>query len=327
MSKQKVYWTVESGQLLDAASFNGMQVAIADDIQNSIHNAVEGIDEVALADNANRLGGHTLDQIAKKIIEEIQALPTRNAGYERIFTVLEPGQEQIIQHGLNSFPLVDIYQLEYFPAVCATDEGEEVRLVTFQIKLSQESKRESMRRRTSILEVEDLETYHTKLKLADLLTLYEVDYSDSTDIEELEASFWDSFLQRTTTDDFDPEQYGHSPAFQRLCKDQRTVGDLKAKGDFDRMILKMVPTKVSWYPPYELDGPKPRPRSTEGETWPHNHIKVVHYDFETLGIRLLGEPAYPLHVRAGQKQDNKVIFRGVRKEFLEELKIMVLLKA
>jgi hypothetical protein len=97
-----------------------------------------------------------------------------------------------------------------------------------------------------------------------LLTLFDVKYTDSTSLDDLESDFWDKFL----ADEFDDEDYCISPWFMRCCGERRTVGQLKATGEWDNLLLKVQPEKSI---------------NMLVEPFPAN-LRVFQYDFNKLGI-------------------------------------------
>ena len=356
MANTTPYVPRAAGDLLSASDWNQMQVDIKNDIADQIEKALGQVDDVPHSGDADRLEGKTLDEITNEIIQKtLEAIPKESGGYLRVFKRLELGEERLIEHGLGAFPLTDIYQLEYFPAVCATGEDREdeaARWVNFFLYHSNERKIRIPSReqhKAGMIEIEELESHAARLKLSDLLMLYDVNYTESTDLEELEADFWDAFFERPENDDFDPGQYGHSAWFEKCCGERRSVKELKERGDWDRIYLKFKTRKTVNLLSSAHSFKRPaRAKVTEeieeiGNTLlftatiqnPHyprqivaapNQVQIVHYDFDTLGIRLIDKPIYPDDHIHGFSWDEKRKFGGLPKDYLEDLKVMVLLK-
>ena len=347
-----------AGDLLSASDWNQMQVDIRNDISDQIEKALGQVDDVPHSGDADKLEGKTLEQITSDIIRKaLEALPKDGGGYVRIFRRLELGEERLIEHGLGAFPLTDVYQLEYFPAVCGMGDDcddEAARWVNFFLYHSNERRikipsREREASKPVMIEIEETEHQAARIKLSDLLSLYDVDYTETTDLEELEENFWDAFLERPDCDDFDPGQYGHSPWFEKCCGERRSVKELKERGDWDRIYLKFKTRKTvnllgtpatkrvtKKVVSGEIDEPGMDLQFTATETNTHiyprtivaapNQVQVVHYDFDTLGVRLIGRPIYAEDHIHGFHHDDKRRFPALPKEWLEHLKIMMLLK-
>jgi hypothetical protein len=344
------YITRNAGDLLSAGDWNAMQVDIKQDIADQIEKAVGNVDNVPHAGDADKLDGKTLEDITKDITQKVLEIIGKQAGkYQRIFKRLELCKERIITHGLNSCPLVDIYQLDYFMAVCAKGEtpGEEVpELVNFYLYHATEKKIRipaAGLTKPITIEIEPTDGPLSRVKFSDLLTLYGVSYTDTTDLEELEASFWAAFFESPPNDEFDPEQYCHSPWFEKCCGERRTVKELKDRQDWDRIYLKWMPRKtINLFPATPPQAPAKGnatfPKGTDvpftttcplggtnnkQTTEAPTQVQVIHYDLDTIGIKLIDYPVYPDDQINGTA-DNPV---KLPPDFLTELKVMVLLKA
>jgi hypothetical protein len=344
-----------AGDILSASDWNQLQLDIKKDIGDQIEKALGQVDDVPHSGDSDKLEGKTLDEITQDIVRKtLEAIKKDCGGYVTLFRRLELGEETLIEHSLGAFPLTDVYQLEYFPAVCGFREDyeyEPVRWVNFFLYHGTERKIRIPSRETSksvMIEIEETDVRPARVKFSDLLMLYDVKYTETTDLEELEAGFWDAFFQRPDCDDFEPRQYGHSPWFERCCGERRSVKELKERGDWDRLYLKMRTRKT-----INLLGSHPFKKTTKRteevedfkdhvllftatetntRTYPRtivaapNQVQIVHYDFDTLGVRLIDRPIYAEdHIR-GFKHDEKRSFPPLPKEWLEDLKVMILLK-
>src|SRR6185295_1524267 len=69
-----------------------------------------------------------------------------------------------------------------------------------------------------------------KLKFSDLLERYRVEFDDDSSLDDLETEFWQAFLA-SPNEGFDDNQYGHSPWFERCCKEKTTAKRPKRAGD------------------------------------------------------------------------------------------------
>ena len=125
-------------------------------------------------------------------------------------------------------------------------------------------------------------------------------------------------------DEFDADQYCHSPLFEKCCGEKRTVKQLKDAGVWDDIWFKMIPRKTINYPTPStatLSPPVP-PDSFDGTVAP-TQIQVEHHDFDTVGIKLLLNPVYPVNFPGKSVQEGGF---APPDSFVDELKIMVLMK-
>jgi hypothetical protein len=226
--------------------------------------------------------------------------------------------------------LTDVYQLEYFPAVCGFREDyeyEPVRWLNFFLYHGTERRIRipSREGKPVMIEIEEPEYRPARVKFSDLLTLYDVKYTENSPLEDVESDFWDAFFQRPDCEDFDPLQYGHSPWWERCYNERRTVKELRERGDWDRLFLKMRTRKtINVLGSYPLKKVGTRKAAEEQEEVREheivaapNQVQVVQYDFDTLGVRLLERPVHPEHKHPGLT---------FPKEWIEDLKVMILLK-
>lgn len=274
------------GDLLTAGDWNDLQLKIREDIASQIKAAVEKINKVSLADNAHKLDNQTSDELAKAILEQArQELPKRT-GYQRMFKRLKKDEEKVVKHNLGGCPLVDIYLLDSFEVVCSEDDQKNQERVYFYLYHSSERKI----RFTPVgstaspgpgVEIEPTGATPFRISFADMLAYYKVKYSDSSTLEDLETEFWQAFLGEPN-DDFDDDQFCHSPWFDRCCGERRTVADLKSRGDWDELWFKIKPRKMI-------------NSQVLGTNWdaPQN-IQVAHFDFNKLGITFMSnESLFP----------------------------------
>ncbi len=322
------YVSAVPGALITAENINLMQSKIRDDIAKQTKDAVDGIKSVPHADDSDKLEGTSksdlIDQIVSRAVSEIRA----NSGYKQLFKILPVGKEVVIHHNLHLCPLVDVYQLDYFPVVCSEDTQTYGTWTTFYLSHEREQKlRWTQNGKTVFLDVQPTEGPAFHLSFKDLLSRFKVDYNDATSLDKLETLFWDAFFT-DPNDRFDDNQYCHSPWFDQCCRDKKTVGDLK--GDLDLLWVQFRPRKTINYPAdvnrLQSEGQpsvgqdKPLPR-TPAPT----QIQVTQYDQDTIGLNLLIPPLLPpeplLDLPVGSITET--IADSVYKN---ELKVMVLLK-
>jgi hypothetical protein len=318
------------GDLISAADWNEMQCLIRDDIGLQAKEAVEGIEEVPRAADADKLEGSSkaeiIDEVIKKAVQEIRA----KSGYMQLFKVLRLGKEDIVKHDLHLCPLVDLYQLDYFPVVCCEDKQTSAMWTTFYLYHSSEKKLRWAKNegdRPTVFEIQPPDAQPFRIAFKDLLDRYKVSYTDDSSLGDLETEFWEAFF-KAPNDEFDDDQHCHSPWFDRCCREQKSVRDLKRQGDWDELWFQMRARKT-------VNFPLPPPSKDEPlETTPApTQIQVTQYDFDTIGLTLLAPPALPeawftqgpQGERVGRTEPPGSIEEQLP-DIRDEIKLMVLLK-
>jgi hypothetical protein len=341
------YIPQKPGDLLTAENFNQMQVDVKQDIASRIKTAVDNIKSVDHAKDSDTLGGQTSDQLTQTILTKAEEILPLRTGYFRSFNRLETGKEEIIKHGLKSFPLVDVYQLDYFQAVCSKGENDanpvwvnfylyQTREGTLTVKVPGSAATPTspaIPPSTKQAEIEARDQQPFRVLFSDMLDLYKVKVTDTMTLDEVETNFWTNFWN-APNDKFDADQYCHSPWFEKCCGEKRSVKDLKDRGDWPQIWFKMVPRKTINYPavaesvqggPAVEAQPVPvardaRPLAPAITPPAPTQIQVVHHDFDTVGIKLLRNPIYPSDFPGS----DGVFVPPVH--YQDELKVMVLMK-
>jgi len=240
------YIPQKPGDQITAENWNGMQVDIKQDIANQISKAIGQIKSVDHADDSDKLGGQDTNQLTQDIIRKVlEQLPKFNGGYLRTFNRLPIYQEKVINHGLHSHPLVDVYQLDYFKVVCAKGpEKADETLEWTNIYLYHSSERRIRKPQPSsykppnYVDIEPPDNSRPfRILFSDMLALYGVQYSDTTDLDELETRFFEKFYA-SPSDEFDADQACHSPWFEKCCGEKRSVQELKQRGDWNQIWFK-----------------------------------------------------------------------------------------
>lgn len=296
------YVPANPGDLITAEMWNQMQLKIKADIVTTVDKEIEEITEVDHAGDAGKLDGKTPRELADEIVERALRELAQKSGYRRIHTVLKAGDLRKIEHKLGLAPLVDVYRLEYFPVVYREDDQTYLSWATFYLYHSNESKIRFTPPgggKAVSVEIESPAEAPFKLKFSDLLERYRVPFDDESSLEDLEAEFWQAFFA-SPNEGFDDDQYGHSPWFERCCKEKTTVKQLKRAGDWDEVWLKMMPVKQALFlphsgnvfgpPPAEI-GPGPRPLPNElVPIFDPALVDIFHADFDTIGLSLRRDP-------------------------------------
>jgi len=312
----KPYIPHNPGDLVTAEDWNEVQKKIKEDIAAQTKKAVDSIEHVPNADNASKLENKTSDELAQEIIKRALQEIAAHTGYLMLFRRLKKGDEKIVKHNLRNAPLVDVYQLEYFPVVCSKDEEKEDEWVNFYLYHTSEKRiknpKVNDKSGPATIEIEPANAPAVfKVALKEMLDRFHVKYSDDSSLGDLIVEFWKA-LFKDPNDEFDEDQYCHSPWFDKCCGDERTVGDLKKKGEWDDIWFKMIPRKtINFLTPQA--GKSPAANSTPDQPAP-TQVQVVHFDFDSTGIKLLEDPVYP-----------DAIAKAIG-ERAKELKVMLLLK-
>lgn len=197
--------------------------------------------------------------------------------YLRVFKRLATGQQATIRHGLDAFPLVDVYQLQPFEVVSSADEASERASAVFYLyHTSDRSAR--VKTGSGALErvtLEDTDDEALRIPFADALRMHGVPYDDDRHLGDVVGGFWDA-LFAPPNDPFGEEFYANSPWLDRNVGDRRSIGSLKSGHEWNDLWLHVRPRK--------LLGPEAVPSGVE----------VVHLGLQTVGLRWQGVPSQGL---------------------------------
>ncbi len=323
------YVLTHDGDLITAKLFNGVQSTIREDLANQIKKAIEAIKSVDQSGDSAKLGGKTPKEIEDAIIQRALSEIPKRTGYQMIFKRLTRDREKVIEHKLKACPLVDIYELDYFPVICAKgDHKEDQRdaYVNFYLYHSRENKFTSIsidQTPKPVFEIEptDGKRRPFRIPFPTMLDLYKVPYTDSSSLEDLETEFWKA-LFNDPNDEFDEDQYCHSPWFEKCCGEQRTVATLKSRGNWNDIMFQMRPRKVVHVPktPTDVFATLDALPSAQAD------IMVAQLDFESISVRLVGDPAYPTSPVPPGFDPALNIHPNLSDAARKELKVMLLLK-
>ncbi|HMH53346.1 MAG TPA: hypothetical protein VK548_24135 [Candidatus Acidoferrum sp.] len=283
------YITRNPGDVWTVEDFHDIQIKTKEDIQAQVQKAVGEIKRVERAGDAEKLDGKTVDALTKEILEAaLKAIPART-GYRMLFKRLKLGEERVIKHGLKACPLVDVYQLDYFRVVCADDDHDRHwAWVNFYLYHTSEKRIRLAGPPVATIEIESIDSQPFKIPFWDLLKQYNVEYTDDSSLDDLVTEFWTA-LFAAPNDAFEPEQYCLSPWFTKCCGEKRTVGEMRKHGDFDDLWFQMRSRKTI---NLDLTGMTPTGEATVLLPAPQQ-IQVVHFDFDTLGVKLLARVRHP----------------------------------
>lgn len=311
------YVEVKPGDLITADLFNTVQEDVKQDIAQQIQTSIGGITNVKHADDAGTLSGLNADQLTNQILEKVKAMIPGRTGYKRVFKLLKPNVPSPLPHNLGAEPVVDVYQLDYFQVVCAhgeTTADSTVEFVNFYLYNGDESQVRGTKPDGTIamMTIEDnppgLAPF--RIPFSVLLAEFGVDISnEGMTLDELVGRFWAAmFGPQSGNDRFFPEQYCHSPWFEKCCGEQRSIKDLKSGGHWDNIFLKVIPRKTINYPaatpaaapPYNpalvnltVNGqpmPPPGPGVSPPPSTGPTQLEVAHLDYNNAAIALVADP-------------------------------------
>jgi hypothetical protein len=303
------YIARKPGDLITSQDWNGVQELVRTDIETQIARAVAAIKTVDQAHDTERLGGKSADELAQQVFEYVLRQLPKRTGYLNLFKKLEVGKESVIEHKLGTFPLVDLYQLDYFDIVASEDGHVFQALATFYLHHSSEAKirfrpEETPAAPLHSVDIDPEGTHPFHIPFTQMLELYGVASPEDATLDDIEAEFWAAFNQ-APNDSFDDDQYFHSPWFDRCCGERRTVKQLAR--DWNNIYFQMRPRKTANYtvpPGAAANRPLRAP----------TNVQVAQFDLASIGLTLLSKPDVPAPVEGGLQVAD------------DHLKLLVLLK-
>lgn len=308
------------GDLLTAEDWNTVQEKIHTDIRAQAQAAADSVTHVASADDAGKLEGKDLDALTEEIVKRVRDDLRGQSGYQQLFKVLHAGEVTVLEHGLGTAPLVDLYKLEYFEVACREDDETRSAFATFYLHNAEERRvRVPDGNTRKAIDIQPPDGPELGIPFADMLTRYNVEYTDTTTLDDLETEFWQAFYQ-DPNDRFDDDQYCHSPWFERCCKEQQTVRRLKQNGDWDDIIFQFRPRKTVNFPTGASLGPGGGGAGDFIVLARPANVFVQHLDNNRTAVWFAGQAVHD----DGAETDAREYIGP--QEFDDELKLMILLK-
>jgi hypothetical protein len=259
------YKPAEPGEVLTAEKWNRMQVCIKEDVRATSRAAAEAIERVAEAGNAETLDGRSAAELTEDIARNVLDQVRDRRGYLEVFRVLQVGEESVIEHELGAFPLVDVYQLDYFPVVCCEDKEEYPAWTTFYTCQGADERTQryagagGAKRR---LEIQPRDAPRWGVPFLEFMERYKVPFEPDLSLEAMESKVWEAFFQ-SPNEEFHDNQICHSPWFDKCCREGKTMRDLKRSGDLEGLVVQFRPCRTINYPssepPWPVDPAKARP--------------------------------------------------------------------
>ncbi len=260
------YIEQQPGDLITAEAWNELQCLIKGDILDTTQKAIDEITKVPEAGDSEKLEGKTLAELTQEIVDRAVAEVRTRRGYKKLFVRLTVGKTKEIEHGFNACPLVDAYQLDYFPVLCGDDKepswtnfyafhsGSEVKL-----RYTADDKR-------GTLEIQPRRGPVWQVPLQEMLQRLHVEYDDNWALSDGLNELWQAL---DPDGEFDACQYCHSPWFEKCCRAEMCVRDVKKKGHWDDLCVQWRARKTINYPgidtrlletaPSPAPGTPPRP--------------------------------------------------------------------
>jgi hypothetical protein len=286
-STPTAYVPANPGDLITAEGWNMMQSRVQQDIAAQVAAAVAGVKSVDHAKDADTLDTKNLDDLMAYVLAQVFAQLPKRTGYMQYFVNLHLNEDKIITHGLKAFPLTDVYQLEYFPVICAKDDSPadaRAEWVLFYLYHSDE-RRLRLPSGGGAVDIETQPVYRIlwKTLIEQFVANKQMPYTDEMTLDDLEVEFWKAMFAEPNGR-FDADATCHSPWFEKCCGEKRTVAQLTTHGDFDDIYLKMVPSKtINSVPPAVLGVP---PEVAPLEPHPE-YVRVAHLDQDRVVLKLL----------------------------------------
>jgi len=290
--------------ILTAEAWNRMQVLIKEDIRATAQEEAGKIEQVAHAGDAEKLDGRSVDELTDDIVKRVLDQVRARRGYLQVYRILKLGEDSWIEHGFGACPLLDVYQLDYFPVVCCEDKEEYPAWVNLYLHHSNERRlRYKAGDERGTVEIVPRGGPDCCIPIADFLDRYKVPYTADTSLGDLETEMWRAFFTEPN-DELDDEQYCHSPWFDKCCREEKSVRELKKAGDWNELCVRMRPRKTINYPGAEphsanentfawrfpplAEPPRP-PVTTPAPT----QVQVRHCGWNRVGLTLLEKAVYP----------------------------------
>jgi hypothetical protein len=223
------------------------------------------------AKSADTLGQKTEADLTRDIVEALKALVPGLTGHKVVYKRLQPDEPAVIEHGLGSYPVVDVCELERFPVVGSADGQQWYDRVHFFLYHRTEMKirrpEDAPPGTPALITIEESRGPAFKQRFEDVLLQYGVKYDGQTALGDVVNEFWKKLFSGLN-DVFDETSFTNSPWFDRCCGDRRTVESLKRGGEWDDLYLKAVPRKTI---------------NSIAPIWPLG-VEVLHYDRNRVGL-------------------------------------------
>jgi hypothetical protein len=261
------YTEVQPGELITAGFMNQVQVDIKQDIADEIEAAKDDLRKngVDKAKDADKLDGNTPDELMDKLDERYAPKTHDHEGravWRRYIKQFTPTvSEALITHDLGRYPMVDTYVLD--PVTSINERACKIVLFSGHADADELNLRVKVYRERVVRGI-PFERLAAEVGLR---------YTDESSIADVADDFWGAFEK-------DPnDEIGHCQTewFEDCCQKNRTVGELKSRGDWDDLYVALNPRKVAM-------GPGPLKNDVANPT-----IVVSHVNYQTLHVTASGQ--------------------------------------
>lgn len=162
------------------------------------------------------------EEVTRRVLDDVRG----RTGYQQVFKVLHAEDVTVIEHGLGTAPLVDLYKLEYFEVATREDDETRASFATFFLVNAEERRvrvptaADRLRNRAVDTQPPSSSDPDFGIPFKDMLARYLVGYKDTTSLDALETEFWQAFFKEPN-DRFNDDQYSHSPGSSGAASSSR----------------------------------------------------------------------------------------------------------
>jgi hypothetical protein len=282
MATFEPYTAVKPGELITAGFMNEVQVDIKKDIADEIEAAKEDLRKngVDKAKNADEFAGDTPAEWTDKLDERYAPKNHDHQGltvWRRYIKQFTPEvNEALIVHELGRYPIVDTYVLDPVVPTTGSEPFAGCKILLF----SGHADADALGLRVRVYRERALRG----IPFEQLATEVGLEYTDESSIADVADDFWGAFTK-------DPnDEIGHCQTewFEDCCQKNRTVGELKSRGDWDDLHVALNPRKTALGADLNLDA------AGTSVVLPASRVQVAHVNYSTLYVK-----ADPAAIRGG----------------------------
>ncbi|HYH80820.1 MAG TPA: hypothetical protein VEX86_13555 [Longimicrobium sp.] len=166
--------------------------------------------------------------------------------YLRVFKRLQRDRLVLLEHGMNTFPLVDLYELGSFTVASSADDTTESARVQFYLYHTTDRRARIHPAGGGFQEFKLEDEAASRIPFEAALRAHGVPCDDDRHLGDAVVEFWKAFFS-PPSDPFDETSYANSRWLDTNVGDRRTVGELKRGGGWDDLWLLFRPRKsVNW---------------------------------------------------------------------------------
>lgn len=281
MPNDTIYIERHPGDLVTAEDWNKLQSEIQADIKQKVDKAKQEVIDggVKRADNADKFDNKTpknwtdeLDQRYAPKVHDHEGM----ANYRRYFRRADSAEEgyTLLEHGLGRFPLVDVYQLLDITVPSSISSTNDNQVTKFLLYYGHEEL-DLLQQNTS---TRRLPRRLLGSAWEPILAEYNVQYQDDDSLEDVFNDFLDAFFKLPAAD----EMAHQVSKWINDHRDNRTIADLKKRGEWDDLRWVVLPQKllVGGAPILPPSGTAPPPVL--------NQMDVIHLNYNTTAIKYTG---------------------------------------